>query len=135
MTCRLFSQNCRGLANKDKRNETMHWLANHVKGPFDIIMLQETHSCPNDEKSWKFHIKTHFPSYQPIFSHGTRASRGVIILIKSAYSESIQNIDTCHSGRYIMIDLEINETQYTLLNIYAHNLEDQRTQTEFWECI
>ena len=36
MTCRLFSQNCRGLANKDKRNETMHWLANHVKGPFDL---------------------------------------------------------------------------------------------------
>ena len=49
MTCRLFSQNCRGLANKDKRNETMHWLANHVKGPFHIIMLQETHSCLKDE--------------------------------------------------------------------------------------
>ena len=111
----------------------MHWLANHVKGPFDIIMLQETHSCPKNEKFWKFHIKTHFPSYQPIFIHGTRASRGVIILIKNAYSESIQNIDTCHS--YIIIDLEINETQYTLLNIYGPNFEDQSTQTEFLECI
>ena len=98
-------------------------------------MLQETHSCLKDEMSWKFHIKTHFPSHHPIFSHGTRAGRGVIILIKNTYFDSIQNIDICHSGRYIVIDLEINETQYTLLNIYAPNLEDQITQAEFWERI
>ena len=82
MTCRLFSLNCRGLANKDKRNELMHWLANHVKGPFDFIMLQETHSCQSDEKIWKSQTNTHLSVYKSIFSHGTRASKGVALLIK-----------------------------------------------------
>ena len=135
MTCRLISLNCRGLANKEKRNEMMHWLSHHTKGPFDIILLQETHFCQKDEKLWNIHAKTHFTSYKTIFSHGTRASRGVIIIIKENYFKLIQNIDSVKSGRYIFIDLDINETALTLLNAYAPNLEDQNNQTEFWDHI
>ena len=135
MTCRLISLNCRGLANKDKRNELMYWLSHHVKGPFDVIMLQETHSCQKDEKIWTTHTKTHFSSYKTIFSHGTRASRGVTIIIKENFFKLINHIDSDKSGRYIIIDLIINETAYTFLNAYAPNLEEQNIQTEFWDHI
>ena len=46
---KLYSINVRGLANKLKRRCVFNWLKNQ---PFDIFLLQETHSTKKIESIW-----------------------------------------------------------------------------------
>ena len=57
------------------------------------------------------------------------------MLFKDIYSKSIHKIDSDEAGRNSIIHLNMNETAYKFLSIYAPNLEEQIHQKVFWHHI
>ena len=89
------------------------------------MLLQETHSTINDERLWQSEWGNKI-----IFSHGTSNSRGVAILFPSY---DWQLLDTCSdsSGRYLMVRVKIEDTEYIIVNIYAPTRDHRKEQLEY----
>ena len=77
-------------------------------------MLQETHSTKKIESKqiaeWGCHIE---------FRHGISNSKGVAIMFANDYEFQILNVFTDNEGRFIMIEVTINDHPFVLVNIYA----------------
>ena len=54
-----------------------------------------------------------------IFSHGSNHSRGVLVLINEQLQYEINNIVIDDEGRYILLEMTIQESPFLLLNLYA----------------
>ena len=109
--------NVRGLQNKNKR--TFQYFK--IK-KYNVILLQETYSTPEDENKWKKEWEG--PAF---FSSLSNHRCGVAILctnnknkLKATYASS------CKAGRHISIDLETELIWYTIANIYAPNIHKKR---------
>ena len=90
-----------------------------------IIFLQETFSSKEDEKKWAQEWNGNV-----YMSHGTKHSKGVAILMpKCEYDIRKVLIDT--EGRYILLDLNLEGTDLTLLNYYAPTKSNQVEQTQY----
>ena len=83
MNINLLSFNARGLADNNKRRSTFNWINKHQKGPFDIILLQETHSSLLNEAEFKTTWNNYKPNDCTFLAHGTQASRGVMTIVSS----------------------------------------------------
>ena len=91
MAIKLLSLNVRGLRNHVKRCA----IFNYCRSRADIILLQETHSCPTTENRWQLEWGGSI-----LFSHGDTNARGVCILVKRGASVMIvQNSIEKDSGR------------------------------------
>ena len=88
-------------------------------------MLQETHITLEDEENWSREW-----GGQVIYSHGTRSSRGTCIMFAPHMDLTIHRTCTDENGRFVIIDVTINETRLTLANIYGPNEDDE----VFYEC-
>ena len=110
-TLTLHSFNTCGLSDKRKRRSIFQWLHNNHKG---IVFLQETHTTAISEKYWMQDWKG-----EMYFSHGTCGSRGVAILIPKNLSVDVKQIITDENGRYIILDVTIDDNSFILVNIYA----------------
>ena len=82
----------------------------------DLLILQETHSTPEQEKIWQNEW-----GGKIIFSHGTSAARGVMICIKKEIIQNVQNIFTDEDGRIVIVDYKESEKVITIVAIYAPN--------------
>ena len=67
------SLNVQGIRNKIKRQKILKYCKKYKA---DVILLQETHSQPQDENLWKEEWGSDI-----IFSHGTNQKAGVAMLI------------------------------------------------------
>ena len=76
MLLKCASYNVNGLRKTQKRKSIFYFLKQRN---YDIIFLQETHSCYNDEKLWQYEW-----GGKLFFSHGQNNSEGVAILIKQS---------------------------------------------------
>ncbi len=106
----IFSLNIRGLNDEKKRRKIFKWLeTNNSK----IVMLQETFCAKefpkSDHTNWT--IRHNFTNS----SH----SRGVAIMFHNSLQIEIQNIHKKEDARVILINLKIEQTEYTLCNVYA----------------
>ena len=54
-----------------------------------------------------------------ILSHGSNHSRGVLVLINEQLQYEIRNTVIDDEGRYILLDMTIQESPVLLLNLYA----------------
>ena len=121
----LNSFNCRGLREKTKRLSLFKWIQANYKG---ITLLQETHSCKEDENKWEkeFNGKIYY-------SHGTSNSRGVAILIPSNIDVDINilKITTDTNGRILLFHCEIEKSIYVIVNIYAPTKDNTKAQNAF----
>ena len=113
---KILSHNVRGLVDSKKRRQVFHKFNG---SNYQIFLLQETHSDINSEKQWKAEWGAEI-----IFSHGTRDSRGTCILIKNSVSRTIHEIIKDDNGRYVIIDIEIDDTRLTLASVYGPNNDD-----------
>ena len=113
----IASYNCNGLADSCKRKEVWTWL--HDKKSYGIICLQETHSVLENEKIWE--KEWGGPMF---FSHGSKSKKGVIILIESHIQYMLHSVRKDTEGRWILIDISIDELRCSILNIYAPNNDD-----------
>ena len=123
----LNTFNTRGLGDSVKRRAVFHWLKRFYPG---IILLQETHSTFSLETQWQREwggiIK---------FCHGTRNSRGVAILFPQNMNIEINKVFTDADGRMIILDVNIEDKNVILGNIYAPTKDKIKDQTLFLKAL
>ena len=56
-----------------------------------------------------------------IYSHGSRNSRGVAVLLKSNLNVDFKKIKASNDGRFVYLDILIDDSPFKFLNIYAPN--------------
>ena len=113
----IASVNVRGLRAQDKRQKIFNWFQKHQGA--NIFLLQETHSILSDELEWKEEWEGDI-----IFNHGESNSRGVCILFKKDCGYELHSVNKDTEGRYIILDLDLYEQRYTLVNLYGPNKDD-----------
>ena len=87
------------------------------------MFLQETHSTFNDENIWKNDFNV------PVFySHGTSQSCGVLIAffgnLNFLVNKQVGDKNEC----ILILDVNIDEIRYVLVNIYNANTEVEQVQ-------
>ena len=114
----ICTVNANGPQQPEKINKIVSW-ANQQK--CDITFIQETHFTKQMQDTlFKELGKNIFRS------DGTSNSRGVAIWIKDRINFKIIDEHKDSDGRFILINIEINENIYTLVNIYAPNRSRER---------
>ena len=75
------------------------------------------------EQKWKedFHGKV-------FFSHGKTNSRGVLIAYIGTEKFTVKKQQTDHSGRILILDVSINDSEYILINLYNANTENEQIE-------
>lgn len=106
----INSFNTRGLGDKVKRKLVFDWLKEQHKG---IILLQETHSTPDQEVAWErqWGASIHF-------SHGESNSGGVAILLPHNQQYTFKQILADKKGRILILEMEIEDKNFILGNVY-----------------
>ena len=121
MSLKILSLNCRGLGKKLKRR-----LIFNICKSYDVSCLQETYITKSKYEEWKNEWNGDL-----IYYNGTTHSKGQIILIKESLTSNISS--THHiSDRILGIDLNINDTAYSILNIYSPCIGKEKSKTGAW---
>ena len=110
---KIISLNVRGLRSPTKRKALFLWLDQRR---YDIVFLQETYSTPDVEDTWRTQWQGKF-----YFSHGSNHSRGVLILARSDLDLRVKSIKSDDDGRFIIMEAEIQDSSFLLVNVYAPN--------------
>ena len=121
MVLNAVSFNARGLNKSIKRRKLFRWL--HLR-KFDVIFLQETYSNASVEASWGGDI---------FFAHGSKHSRGVMILFRPSLSKEVLNVTADKNGSFLIVNTIIDEDECCLVNIYPPN--DQNQQINFYQSL
>ena len=124
----IISVNIRGLKNKEKRQIVYNWIKNQKA---DICFLQETYLDEEVQnlvkREWGMDI---------ISSFGTNHSKGVTIVYSKNLQVKIENQSVADDGRRILVNLVIQDTPCTLVNLYAPTNNKERDlffrKTFFW---
>ena len=121
---KIGTYNVRGLGDSAKRRKIFHYLH---KREYDLVFVQESHSTKNAEKFWRSQWGGRI-----IFSHGSSASKGVLILIKKKVQlkEIKQMKDKC--GRWIIWQAQYNDKILNFVNIYAPNEDNPQFFVELF---
>ena len=119
----ICSLNCQGLGNKDKRLRVYEWMKYQK---CDILYTQETHFDKNVHKQYKNEYTG------TIYSNfGTSKSRGVSILFDSSVEHKIIDEHKDQEGRIILLNIEMYDSIYSFINIYAPN--DEKNRNSFFK--
>ena len=109
----IGSLNVRGLNKASKRLSVFNWIR---QKQFHVMFLQECYSSQDTENIWKNEW-----GGQVIFSHGSKHSKGTIVLISKGFEAELIETKTDNNGRYVIVKLTVGVVQYTCVNIYAPN--------------
>lgn len=110
---KAVSLNCRGIRTFEKRKAIFNWLN---KQKADVCFLQETYSTKEVENQWKKQWRG-----EMFFAHGTHHSRGVVILARNNLDFKLKSVQIDDDGRFIFLEVLIQDTLFLLMNIYAPN--------------
>ena len=116
----VITVNVRGLNNHIKRRKLSRWLNDNQ---FHIAFLQETYCTDKSVNLFKddfvgeiYHSVTKSPH-----------SKGVAIWISSKLKHDIVNIVVSEDdGRKLLLNLDVCETIYSIISLYAPNNEKER---------
>ena len=114
--------NVKGIQSLKKRLKLIQYSKSKI-GPCGFLFLQETYSNSKVEQKWKedFHGKV-------FFSHGKINSCGVLIAYIGTEKFTVKKQQTDHSGRILILDVSINNSEYILINLY--NAKTEKEQIE-----
>jgi exonuclease III len=108
--------NVRGLNEKKKRTDVFSWLK---KRNLDICLIQETHSTKAMESFWEAEW-----GYECYLNSYDGKSRGIGILFKNSFSFVINKVVADPSGRFLILNMMLNESNVTIANVYGPNEDD-----------
>lgn len=114
----ILSLNVRGIRDQAKRRSIFLYLKDHNS---KIYFLQETYSQPEDEIIWKNEWGGDI-----FFSHGSRHSKGVCILLHPTVQNKIDYSFSDKAGRIVLITCVLNSLKLSLVNIYAPNSQSEQ---------
>ena len=112
MSVKIISLNAIGLRDTLKRRAVF----NFYRSRSDIVCLQETHSSTEDEIIWSTEWGGDI-----VFAHGKTNARGVCTLLPRGMKKENCEINIDQAGRMVQITFSLQETTFTLCNIYAPN--------------
>ena len=113
---KICSYNVKGLGNKQKRNTIFQWIKDHK---IDICLVQEAHYSETSKQTWKKDW-----GGEAYFSGNSSKSAGVGILLADNLNITVNNMTEILEGRILALDIVLNETEITLINIYGPNNDD-----------
>ena len=114
---KFYSLNVRGLRDQRKRREIFCFLK---RKEYDVIFLQEGHNTHEIENTWAGEW-----GGEITFSHFTSKARGVLTLFRKGIE--LLNHWSDDQGRLNINEIRINELKYTCINIYAPNIESEKS--------
>ena len=119
----VVANNIKGIQNNSKRLSVVEYFKNKL-GNNGILLLQETHYTFNDENIWKIDFNV------PVFySHSTSQSCGVLIVFFFGNLNFLVYKQVGDkNGRILILDVNIDEIRYVLVNIYNANTEVGQVQ-------
>lgn len=117
----LLSLNVNGLGDSFKRRSLFEWFK---KCKQKLIFLQETHTCIDIESKWK----SEWGNDDIYFSHGTTNSKGVAILFKRDFDYKLLEKIADVNGRYLVLRIEVDHSEFVLVNYYAPTKNDENGQ-------
>ena len=112
------SLNVRGLNKSIKRRAIFRWLHDQKH---HFTFLQETYSFKECTQIWE----TEWGG-KVFFSHGSSHSKGVMILVNPNLDFKVEECVSDKNGRFLILNLIINELHLILVNIYAPNDANQQ---------
>ena len=118
---KCLTLNVRGMKDNKKRRELFYWLR---KQQHDVILLQETH-CHSKKLEYCW---TREWDGQSVWSLGTHNSKGVAILFNRNHLYDFSTVFKDPNGRFIAIDLNLDDNQIRLLNVYGPNTINERIE-------
>ena len=119
---RMVSLNVRGLRDGVKRQKMFKYLQ-QFKG---ILLLQETHTIIQDEDAWR-----QVWGDKVYFSHGSANSRGVAIIVNQVENIIINSKENDTQGRRIILNITVNNNEFTVMNTYFPTADKKKEQAEF----
>ena len=129
----IYSFNVRGLRDKTKRKIIFHHLKK--KYPGGIYLLQETHSCDNDEDTWKREWKGDDICGRGgdiYFAHGRTDSCGVMIMFSADIDVDVNFVKNDDEGRILLLNLVTSDREeYAICNVYAPTRNKVNEQLAF----
>ena len=111
----ICTLNVQGLKQNDKQIRVAVWCKQQK---CDILLMQETH----------FQYNTNFTNFdgKVYASNGESNSRGVAIFFKSNIEYKLINEVKDKDGRFLMVNIELDDCFYSIININAPNVEKNR---------
>uniref|UniRef100_A0A3P9KL10 exodeoxyribonuclease III n=1 Tax=Oryzias latipes TaxID=8090 RepID=A0A3P9KL10_ORYLA len=114
MVLSLLSLNVRGFKNVTKRKAIFLYCKAQVN--VNCFFFQETHSSEEDFDFWK----SQWGSGNIYLSHGSPRSAGVAIFLHN-FDGKIVDHKSDTEGHWLMVNIEVDDTKYILVNIYGFN--------------
>lgn len=116
MQLKFLTWNVRGVGSQTKKNKVLNYLKNIQA---DICLIQETHLSQFTQNNLKTtHFNHCFSSYY------NSKQRGVCILINKNIQFNHHTTISDPEGRFIIINISINNNPITIGNIYGPNSDD-----------
>ena len=119
----MLSNNVKGIQKRTKRLGLIQFFKNKI-GKNGVVFLQETHSTSEVEQKWNVDFNG-----QVFYSHGTSNSCGVLIAFLGNQKIVVKNQLTDKKGRILILDVDIDDSNYILINIYNPNTEPEQIST------
>lgn len=110
---KICTYNARGLGDFNKRKQLFTLIKHKI---IDVTLIQESHANNDLMYLWRSQWGGNV-----LYSNGSTASRGVLILIKRGLEYEILNEIKDEHGRYIITEIEIEDFSFVLCNVYAPN--------------
>ena len=89
-----------------------------------IVFLQETHSSEDIYNEWRDDFKGHI-----FFSHSMQSSCGVMIGFLGSITFLPKSICKDKNGRILIIEAEIDDETFILINFYNSNTETEQVKS------
>ena len=115
----VITLNVRGLPSSYKHRKLFIWFQ---KQSADVIFIQETHCTKNKINAFKNSWTGH--SFYALTN--LAYSRGSGILLNPRLNATIMDTQSSDDGHKLLLNVEIENRMYTLINIYAPNSECER---------
>ena len=116
---KIQSLNVKGLGKSIKRRSIFRWLHNEKH---QFAFLQETHSTKECAQFWEAEW-----GGKAFFSHGSSNIKGVMILVNPNLELKVEKCITDKNGRYVLLDLIVDESRIILLNYAPNDVNQQLT--------
>jgi len=110
------------MRDKNKRHKMLNWFVKHG-ATGGVTFVQETHTTADSQQKWEECFKGEI-----IMSHGANNSKGVAILMGNKLDQTITASVIDQKGRYIILLVEIQGSNFLLINSYQPN--DEKSQVE-----
>ena len=119
----FLSNNVNGLNSSKKRIKMFEYFREKIANN-GILFLQETHSSHDTVINWRDDFKGEL-----FFSHGTTNSCGVMIGYLGSNKIKVNKIKNNNQGRILIVDTDIDEETFVLINLYNANTEAEQIKT------